>query len=321
MARLLFLPVVGFCLALTLPACVPVSEGQGQGQRFYTWVDAEGRAHTSPIPAQAEGKAEPSASTAGARSSGPPPAPSEPKPATAAKGEDGYRAEVFAADETFVDSTELEKRNFNIEGKKKFAYVPDGSGRTKALFFEGGEGAPTLVETEKKASPDRHWARVLDLAAPEWVGLANDCCSAQALKKDVDELRFDQSYRVKLVAPPCLSEAGCQVAVLKLPPKDKDYLLRLRSYVSQPSCRRCMQWPALIVLGKDGRVLRAYASELGGYKSETWHSYASFYYDVDIHHKDDAYVLLVRTEPQSLVYENKKYKGVTTGEIAFSLVQ
>ena len=51
--------------------------------------------------------------------------------------------ELFAPDDEFVDSAELERKHFNMDDKKKFGQVADVTGQVRTVYFDNGEGVTT----------------------------------------------------------------------------------------------------------------------------------------------------------------------------------
>jgi hypothetical protein len=233
--------------------------------------------------------------------------------------------ELFAPDEAFIDSTELERKHFNLDDKKKFGQVADVTGQLRTVYFDSGEGA---VAPAAPALPDIYPVVPVMPGESGWPlpDLQQACCRALAGKeKKAAALELNRSYSTRLPSVACLADNSCKPMLLALDGKQlaerkRDRLLRMRSFLSSPSCSKCVQWLTVVVL--DGKAVprRAYHAPLGGYRPETWHGYASFGYDLAIH-PDDAYLLLLADEKGPAMFAGKSYTVVDKGEIAFTLIQ
>jgi hypothetical protein len=299
-------------MATALVACGHLGSAGGSG-RYYSWVDAEGKMHSQRLPDSPGAVPAPAAAVPGPAVAVPVvPAAEAPAPA--------QQADVFAPDDSFVDSDVLEQNHFDMSKKKKFGMVTDASGRSFPVYYERGEG---LGLPDRLAAPPVEPVNMAAaLAAEQWplpAGLLDSCCTA-LLQKDHTELGLTAGRSYDLRMPlGCGSVAACHPVVLELPKRKGDYTLRLYSYLESRRCKVCLQWPAVVVLDRKQRPLRAYAAELGGFMPESWHGYASFHFDFNISANDDAYLMLLQSE-RPLSYQSKHYTASDKGEIAFALI-
>jgi hypothetical protein len=235
--------------------------------------------------------------------------------------------ELFAPDEAFVDSEVLEGKHFNLDDKKKFGQVPDASGQLRTVYFASGEGAPLAPSEEASALPDIYPVVPLLPDEADWpLRSLADCCQALLTReKTHPALELNRSYRAALPDMACLVAGSCEPVVLalrggRLDNRKRDYVLRMRSFLSSLACGKCVQWLTVVVLDEKSLPRRAYQANLSGYRPESWHGYASFGYDLAIH-EDDAYLLLLAGARGHAEYAGKSYTVVDKGEVAFTLIQ
>lgn len=162
--------------------------------------------------------------------------------------------------ETYIDSGYLEKREFNLEGKKKFYAVPDGLGGTQIV-----ERVPGAIIEQKKS--DINTAKVGgDL--PELVTLSNQyqrvpaaeiipligmrCLSTQALR--VPKIMRGQQLILwpSSDAPKVNNRAGLNYVIVEFRSKTRDLSLQSFAPLGHQSD---YYWPLPIFLDAEGCVL------------------------------------------------------------------
>lgn len=161
--------------------------------------------------------------------------------------------------ETYIDSEYLEKREFNLDEKKKFYAVPDGLGGTQIV-----ERVPGAIDEQKKTDRDT----VKDGELPALVTLSNQyqrvpaaditpligmkCLSAQALHQA--KIMRDQQVILwpRSDAPKVNNRASLNYVVVEFRAATRD--LSLQSFA--PLGRQSdYYWPLPIFLDADGCVL------------------------------------------------------------------
>lgn len=155
--------------------------------RFYPTVDAQGHIQiiqepkSKDVPAAASNKDK--ATQTGADSK-PPAATQEVKPAI----KDRAKADVREYEnEKYIDSELLERKNFNVEEKKRFYFVPDFGAGSKVVE-SGGEGpqvvAPALFEqTPQKTIESPNYQLISDVDLQKMYALEQRCFTAKYLEK------------------------------------------------------------------------------------------------------------------------------------------
>lgn len=222
-----------------------------------------------------------------------------------------YNQSVFAADDEFIESDVLEESNFNPEDKKKFAWVPDGSGISRPFFYEDGEGA-ALQEYRNQETHVQRFHEPTLLPPSAWPsGLSNLSVDISVL----ESLSFNKSYKL---GSNC-GASDCDLVLLGIPADVKGYI-RLRTYLSQLSCARCVQIPRVAIIDNQGKVQRVYDSEALGFRAESWRTFASFFSDITIDGESDKALVLIPSEERQFNFLNKNYKNVAMGEVSIKRI-
>lgn len=162
--------------------------------------------------------------------------------------------------ETYIDSEYLEKREFNLDEKKKFYAVPDGLGGTQIV-----ERVPGAIDEPKKSDRDvvqkngelpalvtlsDQYQRVPATEITPLIGMK--CLSIQALRQP--KIMRDQQIILwpRSDAPRVNNHAGLNYVVVEFRSNTRD--LSLQSY--SPNERQSdYYWPLPIFLDADGCVL------------------------------------------------------------------
>lgn len=162
--------------------------------------------------------------------------------------------------ETYIDSEYLEKREFNLDEKKKFYAVPDGLGGTQIV-----ERVPGVIDEPKKSDRDvvqkngelpalvtlsDQYQRVPAAEITPLIGMK--CLSTQALRQP--KIMRDQQVILwpRSDAPRVNNHAGLNYVVVEFRSNTRD--LSLQSY--SPNERQSdYYWPLPIFLDADGCVL------------------------------------------------------------------
>lgn len=282
--------------------------------RYYTWVDSQGHLQSQQIAGEpalashtpAAGKVADSAHGGADTAKGVQPAAVDPAD------------KVFAPDDAYVDSTVLESHHFNMDGKKRFGVVAEANGRSFPVDFPD----PSATRQPETLPPpiDAALATPSFPADNDWP-VKGPCCADQVNALGVPEaLKVNHSYWVQLPGGDCRQGVVCEGVVLALPTKRKEgYALRLVSFLSNLKCKRCMQWPEVIILDRNYQPLRAVTAGLTGYDSGSYMTYGSFHMDIMIEPSEDAFVYLPSTAAE-LSFNNRQYKAGDRGEIAFAVM-
>ncbi|GAC1609297.1 MAG: hypothetical protein NVS3B3_15580 [Aquirhabdus sp.] len=162
--------------------------------------------------------------------------------------------------ETYIDSEYLEKREFNLDEKKKFYAVPDGLGGTQIV-----ERVPGAIEEQKKSDSDvkqrdgelpalvtlsDQYQRVPAIEITSLIGMK--CLSTQALRQAT--IMRDQQLILwpRSDAPRVNNRAGLNYVVVEFRSNTRD--LSLQSFAPQGR-QSDYYWPLPIFLDADGCVL------------------------------------------------------------------
>ncbi len=162
--------------------------------------------------------------------------------------------------ETYIDSGYLEKREFNLEGKKKFYSVPDGLGGTQIV-----ERVPGAITEQRKTETDRaqmtgdlpalvtlsnKYERVPAAEIISLIGMK--CLSTQALREP--KIMRDQQLILwpRSDAPKVNNRAGLNYVVVEFRANNRDVSLQSFAPLGNQSD---YYWPLPIFLDADGCVL------------------------------------------------------------------
>lgn len=162
--------------------------------------------------------------------------------------------------ETYIDSGYLEKREFNLEGKKKFYSVPDGLGGTQVV-----ERVPGAITEQRKTETDRaqmtgdlpalvtlsnKYERVPAAEIISLIGMK--CLSTQALREP--KIMRDQQLILwpRSDAPKVNNRAGLNYVVVEFRANNRDVSLQSFAPLGNQSD---YYWPLPIFLDADGCVL------------------------------------------------------------------
>lgn len=162
--------------------------------------------------------------------------------------------------ETYIDSEYLEKREFNLDEKKKFYAVPDGLGGTQIV-----ERVPGAIEEQKKPEIDTankdgilpalitlsdHYQRVPAAEISPLIGMK--CLSTQALRQP--KIMRDEQVILwpRSDAPKVGNRAGLNYVVVEFRSNTRDVSLQSFAPLGRQSD---YYWPLPIFLDADGCVI------------------------------------------------------------------
>jgi len=230
--RALCVFITGVCVSLGVLSHTACAD---DSSKFYTVIDQDG--HMRSIQKKSADSDTPNSSTTSDQSSSDP---------------------ILTMDgQQYVDSEYLEKRKFNLAGKKTFYAMPDGMGGTQviertpgAVNQEDQNSNRTVVNPEPLVSLSTQYERV---PAADIVSLINMKCLASSALDKVKVLR-DQELIVwpRSDAPKVNHRASLNYVVVKLGLNNRDISLQSFAPLGRQSD---YYWPLPIFLDEQGCVL------------------------------------------------------------------